>query len=121
MDFKIQSSMPIWKQLYTKLQERIVTGYYPAGSRFPPVRELASDAAVNPNTMQRAITMLEDDGLVITNRTAGRTVTEDTEVIDETRKRLAKERLEEFLNDMKALGFSREDTAALIKEGENDE
>ena len=71
MDFKIQSSRPIWQQLTEQLRQRIVTGVYPPGSRFPAVRELASEAGVNPNTMQRAMSQLETDELVITNRTLG--------------------------------------------------
>ena len=78
MDFAIQGSRPIWQQLTEQLARRIITGVYPLGSRFPAVRELAAEAGVNPNTMQRAITQLETLGLVTTNRTLGRTVTEKT-------------------------------------------
>ena len=59
MDFAIQGSRPIWQQLTEQLARRIITGAYPLGSRFPAVRELAAEAGVNPNTMQRAITQLE--------------------------------------------------------------
>lgn len=71
MDFAIQGSRPIWQQLTEQLARRIITGAYPLGSRFPAVRELAAEAGVNPNTMQRAITQLETLGLVTTNRTLG--------------------------------------------------
>lgn len=63
MDFILQSSMPIGKQLYTELQELVATWRHPAGPHFPPVRELASDAGVNQNTMQRAVTMHKDEGM----------------------------------------------------------
>ena len=69
MDFAIQGSRPIWQQLTEQLARRIITGAYPLGARFPAVRELAAEAGVNPNTMQRAITQLETLGLVTTNRT----------------------------------------------------
>ena len=121
MDFKIQSSRPIWQQLTEQLRQRIVTGVYPPGSRFPAVRELASEAGVNPNTMQRAMSQLETDELVITNRTLGRTVTDKTEVLEEMRKQMARERTEEFFGDMKALGYDRAEAAEMAqREKEND-
>ena len=121
MDFKIQSSRPIWQQLTEQLRQRIVTGAYPPGSRFPAVRELASEAGVNPNTMQRAMTQLEADGLVTTNRTLGRTVTDKTEVLEEMRQQLARERTEEYFDEMNALGFDRLAAAELVqREKEND-
>ena len=120
MDFKIQSSRPIWQQLTEQLRQRIVTGVYPPGSRFPAVRELASEAGVNPNTMQRAMSQLETDELVITNRTLGRTVTDKTEVLEEMRKRMARERTEEYFGDMKALGYGRAEAAEMAqREREN--
>ena len=120
MDFKIQSSRPIWQQLTEQLRQRIVTGVYPPGSRFPAVRELASEAGVNPNTMQRAMSQLETDELVITNRTLGRTVTDKTEVLEELRKRMARERTEEYFGDMKALGYDRSEAAEMAqREREN--
>ena len=120
MDFKIQSSRPIWQQLTEQLRQRIVTGVYPPGSRFPAVRELASEAGVNPNTMQRAMSQLETDELVITNRTLGRTVTDKTEVLEQMRKRMARERTEEYFGDMKALGYDRAEAAEMAqREREN--
>ena len=113
MDFELQSSRPIWQQLSEQLCRRIVTGVYPPGSRFPTVRDLAAEAGVNPNTMQRALGQLESEGLVITNRTAGRTVTEDVGVLDAMRRRLAAELTEQFFSAMKELGYSRAQAAAL--------
>ena len=81
MDFRIRDARPIWQQLTEQMTERIVTGVYDAGTRFPSVRELAAEAGVNPNTMQRAMAALESDGLVVTNRTAGRMVTEDVTIV----------------------------------------
>ena len=123
MDFQIQGSRPIWLQLAEQLRQRIVTGVYPPGSHFPSVRELAAEAGVNPNPMQRAMTQLETDGLVITNRTAGRTVTDDPAALEAMRGQLAAERTGEYFKDMKALGYSRADAAEIARrEGEkNDE
>ena len=113
MEFELQSSRPIWLQLTEQLSRRIVTGVYPPGSRFPTVRELATEAGVNPNTMQRAIAQLESAGLVTTNRTAGRTVTEDTAVLDTMRRQLARELRATYFSEMAALGYSRAEAAAM--------
>lgn len=121
MDFELQSSRPIWLQLAEQLGRRIVTGVYPPGSRFPTVRELAADAGVNPNTMQRAMAQLENEGLVATNRTLGRSVTEDVAVLDAMRKRLAEELTEKYFSDMKELGYSRAQAAALAAEEKEEE
>ena len=75
MGWNVEGSGPIWMQLHRQLMQRISSGVYPRGSKIPTVRELAAEAGVNPNTMQRALSQLEADGLVVTNRTAGRTVT----------------------------------------------
>ena len=107
MQFEIRDSRPIWQQLSQQLRERIVKGDYPPGSHFPTVRELAAQAGVNPNTMQRAMQQLEADGLVITKRTAARTVTEREDELAEMRRTLAIQRTEEYLKDLQALGLDR--------------
>ena len=71
MDWRFTDDRPIWLQLTEQLTRRIITGVYPPGSRLPPVRELAAQAGVNPNTMQRALAQLEQDGLAFADRTAG--------------------------------------------------
>ncbi|MBR6208258.1 MAG: GntR family transcriptional regulator [Oscillospiraceae bacterium] len=116
MNFSIKDSRPIWQQLTEQLRQRIVTGVYPPGSRFPSVRELASEAGVNPNTMQRAMGQLETDGLVTTNRTQGRTVTRDTEVLEAMRRSLARARTQEYLQEMQALGLEAAAAAELVRE-----
>ena len=83
-----------------------VSGEYAPGERLPPVRELALAAGVNPNTMQRAMTELEREGLVFPQRTAGRFVTEDAELIAQARQTLAREQTEEFLSAMRSLGYA---------------
>lgn len=117
MDFTLENALPIWKQISSQLEERIVTGEYPAGSKLPSVRDLAAEAKVNPNTMQRAMTKLESDGLVVTNRTAGRTVTSDITVIDMIRSRLASEHARAYLDRMAALGYSAEEALDFVQKG----
>ena len=107
MDFKLKDARPIWQQLADQMTESIVTGDYQPGERFPSVRDLALQAGVNPNTMQRALSKLEETGLLITSRTAGRNVTEDEEILRAVRRQLAEKRVAEYLEDMEKLGFSR--------------
>ena len=101
MDYTFSNSQPIWMQLTDILTERIVTGVYPAGERIPTVREFAAAFGVNPTTMQRALTQLEADGLVCTNRTVGRSVTQDEAVLvamrEQTLEELARECAEKFM------------------------
>lgn len=123
MQWNISGDRPIYQQLIGQLTERIVSGIFPAGAKMPSVRDLAAEAGVNPNTMQRALADLERDGLLYTQRTSGRFVTEDNQMIGEIRKRLAQARIEDFLSGMQLIGFSREETMRLLslQEGEKHE
>lgn len=84
----------------------VAVGEYKAGDKLLPVRELAAEAQVNPNTMQKALSELERDGLLYSQRTSGRFITDDTEKIAELRKNLASGHMETYLNKMGELGFS---------------
>ena len=117
MEWKLEDSRPIWIQLWEQLARRIATGAYPPGSRLPSVRELAAEAGVNPNTMQRALAQLEQDGLAKADRTAGRLVTQDTAALEAVRLREAEAVIRRYLEAMSALGYSREQAAGLLKEG----
>lgn len=115
MEWNIESGRPVYLQLVEQLELAIVTGAMPAGSKVPPVRELAAQAGVNPNTMQRALQELESRGLMQTHRTAGRTVSAGAEQLDEIRRQRAEALAEEFWKQMRALGISAEETAALLR------
>ncbi len=117
MEWVIEASRPIWSQLQEQLTLRIIAGEYPMGSRLPSVRDLAAEAGVNPNTMQRALSAMEGSGLVVTNRTAGRFVTEDKEKLDAIRMELARGRIQEYLQGMRTLGYSEEEAKQLLLEG----
>ena len=116
MDWNLDNGRPIWPQLAQQLARRIIAGVYPPGSRLPSVREMAAEAGVNPNTMQRALAQLDQDGLAKADRTAGRLVTQDTEVLDRVRRGEARSVIRQYLDAMAALGYSRERAAELLKE-----
>lgn len=107
MDWKLTGDRPIWLQLKEQITQRIILGEYPMGSRLPTVRELATEAGVNPNTMQRALAELETDGLAESNRTAGRLVTTDAAAVERIRSRMAGKCIDDFYEGMGQLGYDR--------------
>ena len=115
MAWNLDSDRPIYSQILERIQMQIAAGIYEPGEKIPSVRELAADAGVNPNTMQKALAELESRNLVVTLRTSGRVVTEDLNMIRETKNQLAKEQIDDFLKRMKALGFEREDILIMLK------
>lgn len=115
MEWQLRSDAPLYAQLVDGVTLRIVSGGFAPGERLPSVRDLAVTAGVNPNTMQRALTELERTGLVYSQRTSGRFVTEDKTMIDEARKRLAEENLRGFLDAMSRLGYMRDEILELLK------
>jgi len=120
MDWQFTDDRPIWQQLTQQLTLRILKGEYPPGERLPGVRELAAQAGVNPNTMQRALAELENDGLAVTNRTAGRLVTTDPSVVEKVRDALAGKCMMDFYDGMAQLGFSRQEARQKLEEAEED-
>lgn len=116
MEWELKSDRPIYLQLMEQIQLRIVSGGYPAGSKLPPVRDLAAEASVNPNTMQKALSELERGGLIYSQRTSGRFITEDEGMIQTVKIGLAKEQIEAFFERMQQLGYSKEETVALLEQ-----
>lgn len=116
MSWEFKQDRPIYTQLLEKIQFLIISGFYPTGSRLPSVRDLAAEAAVNPNTMQKALAELERSGLIHSQRTNGRYVTEDIQMINQMKKEMAKEKILDFLSLMKQLGFQPEETMTLLSE-----
>ena len=105
VEYIFDNDRPIYMQLVEKIRIEIVSGKLQSGERLPSVRELALIAKVNPNTMQKALTELETQGLVYTERTNGKFVTKDQEKIEMLQKELAKQKVEHFLEDMKHIGI----------------
>lgn len=116
MTWVLDSDRPIYTQIVERLSLNIVSGNYLPGQKIPSVRELALDASVNPNTMQKALAELERIGLVFSQRTSGRFITEDTIMIEEFKKKLAIEEITKFLEKMKQLGFKKEETLPYIEQ-----
>lgn len=111
---QFQSNMPIYLQLVNNFKHRIVSGELKAGLKLESVRDLAITYEVNPNTMQRALAELERDGLVYADRTIGRFITEDEELIVKMREEIAHEIIEQFIQQMKSIGFSQQEAMDLF-------
>lgn len=111
---------PIYIQLVEKLKLFIVSGEYESGSRLLSVRDLAMEAKVNPNTMQKALGELEAIGLIYTKRTSGKYVTEDKDLIAKIKDELAMEKVNTYLRDMKNIGFSKKEAANYLKMSEEE-
>ena len=114
MSWNLSHDRPIYLQILEILEMRIVSGEYNPGDKLPSVRELAAEAEINPNTMQKAMMEMERTGIVTTQRTCGRVITEDTEMIQKLRRDMAKEQIKEFLCKMEKLGFSRNEIADMV-------
>lgn len=121
MAWQFNSNRPIYQQIVDEIELRILNGTYEMGMRLPSVRDLAVLAAVNPNTMQRALAELEEMGLVSTQRNTGRTVTTDDSAVSRARDTKASLLAETFLMQMKALGLSRKEVLERLAKEENKE
>ena len=116
MEWSFRSDQPIYTQLAEKLRMEIVSGRYRPGERLASVRDMALEAGVNPNTLQRALQELEREGMVRAQRTSGRFVTEDLQVIAQTKKRFAEEQIRSFLEAMGKLGLPEREIVSLLEE-----
>ena len=114
MAWEFESGLPIYQQAAEMVRKRIIKGSYPRGGRLPAVRDLAMEAGVNPNTMQRALLLLEESGIVYSQRTAGRFVTEDVKLLENLRYQMARKQVLSFVKRMDELGYGPDELEALI-------
>lgn len=116
MAWDLDNNRPIYLQIMERISHDIISGTYHAGDKLPSVRDLALEAAVNPNTMQKALSELERQGLVYSQRTSGRFITEDTKMLNKLKADMAAEHIRDFLEKMKHLGFPKEEILVLIEQ-----
>ena len=116
MNWKFAGDRPVYQQIMAAIRGAILKGELPPGGKIPSVRDLAAQAQVNPNTMQRALQELESRGLLQAQRTAGRTVTADDTALQALRRRRAGTLAAEFLHQMQALGLTEAEIETLLRE-----
>ena len=119
--FSNKGELSLYEYLYRCIRADIEMGAIAPGEKLPSVRELAMEAGVNPNTVQRALAELERDGLVFSQRTTGRFVTENENMIVNAKLRIADERVGEFLRSMKTLGCNKREVISLIEGAKEEE
>lgn len=120
MPWELDENLPIYLQLIEELEKRIINGTYQPGCKLPAVRELAADAGVNPNTMQRALAQMEQSGLIYTQRTSGRFLTDDREKIERLRRDAANGLIRDFLRKMREIGIEIDEVCRLIQSHEEE-
>lgn len=121
MSWNLNSERPIYAQIMERITMDIISGIYAPGAKLPSVRDLAQEAGVNPNTMQKALSELERTGLLFSQRTSGRFITEDLAMIKKTKEDLASIQIKEFLEKMEHIGFTKESTIQLIEKMRSEE
>lgn len=114
MSWTFDNKKPIYLQIMERIKLQIVSHTLEPNQQLPTVRELASEAGVNPNTIQRALSDLEREGFVYSKRTTGRFVTEDKELIAQSRKQLSEEELEHFVSSMIHFGYEKEELPGVV-------
>ena len=116
MDYIFDNDRPIYIQLVEKLRLDIISNKLKPGERMPSVRELALTTRVNPNTMQKALAELENEGLIYTERTNGKFITTNIELIEKIKNQLAEEKTKNYLQDMKNIGISYKEAIKYLQE-----
>lgn len=116
MAWSFSSDRPVYLQISERIIMSVLSGEYLAGEQIPSVRQLALEAAVNPNTVQHAFAELENEGIIISKGTVGRYVTEDTQVVDACRKRMAEQLVKNFVENIGQLSITKEQAIIMIEE-----
>ncbi len=120
MKFEFDNNIPIYIQIVEQLKNYIISGKLKSGERLPSVRELAMITKVNPNTMQKALGELEDLGLIFTERTNGKFVTEDSFLIQKYKNEYAKELTKKYFSGMESIGFDKAQIYSFLNNSEGD-
>ena len=118
MKWKLDGSEPVYQQISAHFRRAILTGEFEAGTRIPSVRELASAARVNPNTMQRALVELEREKILVGHGTLGRFVTSDQHILEALRRQAVEDTVRHCQNLLAQLGLTLEDAANILKKEE---
>lgn len=118
MEYVFNNNTPIYSQISQILKIKIISGEYPPGERLPSVRDLALALKANPNTVQRALGELETDGLIYTERTNGKFVTEDDGLISKYKAEYANSLTRKYFESMQKIGFGKADVINYLKNAE---
>ena len=121
MNWKFAGDRPVYQQIMENIRGAVLREELPPGGRVPSVRELAMQAQVNPNTMQRALTELEREGLLVGGGTSGRTVTKEETVLEEMRRQVLEALARECVEKFRVFGISPAQAAEIILQMKEEE
>lgn len=111
-----RDARPIYEQIKNGLKRLIVTGALKEGDKLPSVRSLATELAINPNTIQKAYNELGNEGYIYSVPGKGSFASGDART-DERRKEELKHRFRELAAELRYLGTSQQELMELLKEG----
>ncbi len=114
MDINFDPNIPIYIQVIDKIKKDIITGRLRGGDKLPSVRELSQDLKVNPNTVQRSYQELEREAITFSKRGMGTYVVEDKDIITQMKIDMASQVLNDFITNMRELGFKNEEILSTI-------
>lgn len=115
MAWSFSSDRPVYLQIAERITKSVLSGEYVAGAQIPSVRQLALEAAVNPNTVQHAFAELENEGIIISKGTVGRYVTENTQIIETCREKMAEQLVKNFAENIRQLSITKEQAISMIE------
>lgn len=118
MTYKFSNDKPIFVQIFEQVQSEIVSGRLKQGQKLPSVRQLAEEYKVNPNTIQKALSLLEDKELIFTDRTNGKFVSHSKNLITRAHEQIIEIKINDFFEEMQKLGYSEKEIIKLIKKRE---
>lgn len=121
MAWLLDDDTPIYIQISNKIKVKIINGEYEPGSKLTPIREFSADIAVNPNTVQKAFLLLEQEGLVISRRTIGKFITQDLDVIEKLKNDFIRDETKKFLTNVRQLGLTDDEIISQIKKSLGEE
>jgi DNA-binding transcriptional regulator YhcF (GntR family) len=120
MAWSFSSTKPVYIQIAERIITSVISGEYKSGEQIPSVRQLALEAAVNPNTVQHAFSELESEGIIVSRGTLGRFVTDDTAIIENCRQKQAEQTVDNFIEKIKTLSVGKDEIITMIGEKWNE-
>lgn len=114
MKYQFSNNLPIYKQIIDKIKFDIISKKIMPGEKLLSIRDYSESFGVTQNTVQKALTTLEQEELIYTERTNGKFITQDVKKIDNMKEKIACKKINQFLQDMKNMGYTKSDIINLI-------
>lgn len=116
MSYTFNNDTPIYLQIVDIITKKITSGILKPGQKIPSVREYAAIFKANPNTISKALQILEESKLIYTERTNGKYVTKNMQVIKQSKEEIFEEKVRAFIQDLQSMGYNTEEIIKKIME-----